>query len=85
MFTLIFMYNLSTFSDELSDFKLYYGDLLKQLLYDSKGEAYDDGVFDVVLQMPLNISMLTVRLQNDTLNRSLTICEVEVYEGNLKH
>ncbi|XP_045206721.2 multiple epidermal growth factor-like domains protein 10 [Mercenaria mercenaria] len=66
--------------DELSGFTVYYGNVLRQLLYSNIGKPYGDGVFEIMVQPPLNISKLTIQRDNSTDNVSLTICEVEVYE-----
>jgi hypothetical protein len=54
---------------------------LRQLLYNNVGKPYGDGIFTINLQPPLNISTITIIRDNSTVNVSLTVCEVEVYEG----
>ena len=69
------------FTDELSGFRVFFGSFLKQQLYSNVDKPYGDGIFRINVIPPLNISTITVTRNNNTVNVSLTICEVEVYEG----
>ncbi|XP_060588341.1 multiple epidermal growth factor-like domains protein 6 [Ruditapes philippinarum] len=66
--------------EELSGFQVYFGSFLRQLLYSNVGKPYGDGIFTINLLPPLDISTLRIIRDNSTVNVSLTVCEVEVYE-----
>jgi hypothetical protein len=49
-------------------------------LYNSTGVEYGDGIFRVDVNPEKNMSI--IRIERPTQNGIITLCEVEVYEGN---
>lgn len=71
----------STESDQLPDFQLYsqaFDGAIEELIYDSTGVAYGEGIYTIPVIPPKTLRHIIVKR-----NGIISLCEVEVFEGNL--